>query len=706
MLMKKIMPLIIILSLILGSGCKTEKKDDIMNNPLVQRFNTPFEVPPFKQIKVNHFFPAIKYAINEQEKEINFIVNNEEKATFSNTIEALDLSGRLLKEVNLIFNNLLSTNTNEEMQKLAKEIAPLISNHRDNILLNEKLYARIKEIYENRENLALDTEQYTLLDEVYKKFTRGGANLNESDKEKLRKINEEISVLSLNFGDNVLAEINKFKLIIENEEDLAGLPADVVKAASETANEMDLGGKWVFTTHRSSIIPFLQYAEKRDLREKIFKAYINKCDNNDELDNKDIISKIIKLRYKRARLLGYKDHASYVLEVNMAENPENVYALLNRIMEKAQMVARNEVKDMQEIIDKEGGNFKLQPWDWWYYSEKVRKEKYDLDEESLRPYFKLENVRNGAFKLAGKLYGLQFVEKTGVPVYDKDAAVFEVLEEDGTHVGLLYMDFYPRDSKRFGAWMTEYRPERKIEGKRIDPVISVVYNFTKPTSEKPSLLSYEEVLTLFHEFGHALHGLLSQCTYDEISGTNVARDFVELPSQFMENFVSEPKVLELFAKHYKTGELIPVELVEKINKSSYFNKGFEVVEYIAACFLDMDWHKLSDTADINVNEFEKQSMQRIGLIPEIVERYRTTYFQHIFTWDYSAGYYSYVWARILDSDAYESFRQNGIFDRTTAQSFRKNILEKGGSDKPMNLYKSFKGAEPSIEPYLKKNGLL
>jgi peptidyl-dipeptidase Dcp len=704
--MKKTKLLIIIFSLILVSACKTEKKDDIMDNPLVQRFETPFEVPPFEQIKLEHFLPAVKYAIKEHEKEIDAIVNNEETATFRNTVEALDFSGNLLKEVNLIFNNLLSANTNEEMRKLAKEIAPLNSNHKDNILLNTELFARIKTVYENRENLDLNTEQYTLLDKTYKNFTRGGANLNESDKEKLRRINEEISLLSLSFGDNVLAEINKFKMIIEDENDLAGLPEDVIKAASETAKEMDLDGKWVFTIHKSSMIPFLQYSEKRDLREKIFKAYINKCDNNDELDNKKIVKKIIKLRYKRARLLGYKDHASYVLEINMAENPENVYALLNKINERAMLVASNEGKDLQEMIDKEGGNFKLQPWDWWYYSEKLRKEKYDLDEEALRPYFKLENVRDGVFKLAQKLYGLQFIKKPGLPVYHEDAEAFEVQEEDSSHVGILYMDFFPRESKRFGAWMTEYRPEIKIDDKRIAPVISVVCNFTKPTGDKPSLLSYEEVLTLFHEFGHALHGLLSQCTYYELTGTNVTRDFVELPSQIMENFVPEQEVLAFFAKHYETGETIPADLVEKINKSSYFNKGFEVVEYIAASFLDMDWHTLHDTTDINVNKFEKRSMQNIGLIPEIVERYRTTYFQHIFSWDYSAGYYSYVWAQLLDSDAYESFRQNGIFDRATAQSFRTNILEKGGSDKPMNLYKKFKGSEPSIEPYLKENGLL
>jgi peptidyl-dipeptidase Dcp len=704
--MNKIKLSVIILSLILGSSCKTEKKDDIMNNPLVQKFDTPFEVPPFEQIKLEHYLPAVKYAIKEHEKEIDSIVTREEKPTFKNTVEALDLSGNLLKEVNLIFNNLLSANTNEEMRKLAKEIAPLNSNHNDNILLNTKLFDRIKTVYDDRENLNLNTEQYTLLDKTYKNFTRGGANLNDPDKEKLRKINEEISVLSLSFNDNVLSEINKFKLIIEDEEDLAGLPADVIKTASETAKEMELEGKWVFTIHKPSMIPFLQYSEKRDLREKIFNAYINKCDNNDELDNKDIIKKLIKLRYKKARLLGYKDYATYVLELNMAENPENVYALLNKIMDKALAVAKKEVKDMQQIIDKEGGNFKLQPWDWRYYSEKVRKEKYDLDEEALRPYFKLENVRNGAFKLAQKLYGLQFIEKPGVPVYHEDAMAFEVLDVDSSHVGILYMDFFPRDSKRFGAWMTEYRSERKVNGKRIAPVISVVCNFTKPTGDKPSLLSYEEVLTLFHEFGHALHGLLSQCTYYELAGTNVPRDFVELPSQIMENFVPEPEVLNLFAKHYKTGETIPPELIEKINKSSYFNKGFEIVEYIAASFLDMDWYTLHDTTDINVNEFEKQSMQNIGLIPEIVERYRSTYFQHSFTWGYSAGYYSYVWAQILDSDAYESFRQNGIFDRPTAQSFKKNILEKGGSDKPMNLYKNFKGAEPSIEPYLKTNGLL
>ena len=704
--MKKIKLSVIILSLIIGTACKTEKKDDIMNNPLVQKFDTPFEVPPFEKIKLEHYLPAIKYAIKEHEKEIDSIVNNAEKATFDNTVEALDFSGSLLYKVNLIFSNLLSANTNDDMRKLAKEIAPIRSNHTDNILLNTKLFARIKEVYEDRDNLDLNTEQSTLLDKTYKKFTRGGANLNDPDKDKLRKINEEISVLSLSFGDNVLAEINKFKMVIDNEEDLAGLPEDVINAASETAKEMELEGKWVFTIHKSSMIPFLQYSEKRDLREKIFKAYISKGDNNDELDNKDIVLKVIKLRYEKARLLGYEDHASYVLEINMAEKPENVYTLLNNILDKALVVAKNEAKDLQEMINKEGGNFELKPWDWWYYSEKVRKEKYDLDEEALRPYFKLENVRDGAFKLAQKLYGLQFVEKPGLPVYHEDAVAFEVLEEDGTHVGILYMDFFPRESKRFGAWMTEYRPGRIVNGKRITPVISNVCNFTKPTGDKPSLLSYEEVLTLFHEFGHALHGLLSKCTYYELAGTNVPRDFVELPSQIMENFVPEPEVLNLFAKHYETGETIPPELVEKINKSSYFNKGFEIIEYVAASFLDMDWHTLKDTTDIDVNGFEKQSMQNIGLIPEIVERYRTTYFQHIFTWAYSAGYYSYIWAELLDSDAYESFEQNGIFDKSTAQSFRTNILEKGGSDKPMNLYKNFKGSEPSIEPYFKNKGLL
>ena len=705
--MKHLSLLIVILGIIFWSSCKTIKKDNnLENNPLVQKFNTQFEVPPFDKIKLAHYLPAIEFAIKEQEKEIDVIVNNQEEPTFANTVEALDLSGNLLNKVDLIFNNLLSANTNEEMQNLAKKIAPLISNHSDNILLNAKLFDRTNTVYNNRKNLNLNTEQSTLLEETYKSFVRGGANLNDSDKETLRQINEELSVLTLSFGDNVLAETNKFKLIIENDENLAGLPEDVIKAASETAKESDLDGKWVFTIQKSSMIPFLQYSEMRDLREKIFKAYINKADKNDEYDNKEIISKIIKLRYKKARLLGYKDHASYVLERNMAENPENVYALLNKIMEKALIVAKKEAKNLQEMINNEGGKFELKPWDWWYYSEKLRKEKYDLDEEALRPYFKLENVRDGIFKLAQILYGLQFVEIPGIPVYHEDVTAFEVLEEDGSHVGILYTDFFPRASKRGGAWMTVYRKEKKVDGERIPPIISIVCNFTKPTDEKPSLLSYEEVLTFFHEFGHALHGLLSQCEYYGLSGTSVQRDFVELPSQIMENFVPEPEVLKLFAKHYKTGEIIPQELVNKIINSAYFNKGFEIVEYISASFLDMDWHTLADTSSIDVNEFERQSMEKIGLIPEIIVRYRTTYFSHVFTWAYSAGYYSYVWAELLDSDAYESFKENGIFDKSTAQSFRTNILEKGGSDKPMNLYKSFKGAEPSIEPYLRKKGLL
>jgi len=705
--MKHLSLLIVILGIIFWSSCKTIKKDNnLENNPLVQKFNTQFEVPPFDKIKLAHYLPAIEFAIKEQEKEIDEIVNNQEESTFANTVEALDMSGNLLNKVDLIFNNLLSANTNEEMQNLAKKIAPLISNHSDNILLNAKLFDRTNKVYNNRKNLNLNTEQSTLLEETYKSFVRGGANLNDSDKETLRQINEELSVLTLSFGDNVLAETNKFKLIIENDENLAGLPEDVIKAASETAKESDLDGKWVFTIQKSSMIPFLQYSEMRDLREEIFKAYINKADKNDEYDNKEIISKIIKLRYKKARLLGYKDHASYVLERNMAENPENVYALLNKIMEKALIVAKKEAKNLQEMINNEGGKFELKPWDWWYYSEKLRKEKYDLDEEALRPYFKLENVRDGIFKLAQILYGLQFVEIPGIPVYHEDVTAFEVLEEDGSHVGILYTDFFPRASKRGGAWMTVYRKEKKVDGERIPPIISIVCNFTKPTDEKPSLLSYEEVLTFFHEFGHALHGLLSQCEYYGLSGTSVQRDFVELPSQIMENFVPEPEVLKLFAKHYKTGEIIPQELVNKIINSAYFNKGFEIVEYISASFLDMDWHTLSDTSSIDVNEFERQSMEKIGLIPEIIVRYRTTYFSHVFTWAYSAGYYSYVWAELLDSDAYESFKENGIFDKSTAQSFRTNILEKGGSDKPMNLYKSFKGAEPSIEPYLRKKGLL
>jgi peptidyl-dipeptidase Dcp len=545
-----------------------------------------------------------------------------------------------------------------------------------------------------------------LLEKYYRDFVRGGANLDKEKKARLREINQELSLLTLKFGENILKENNRFELIIENKEDLEGLPQSVIDAAAETAKERGYKGKWVFTLHKPSMIPFLTYSAKRELREKIFKAYINRGNHNDELDNKKILLKIVALRLERAKLLGYKTHAHYVLEENMAKNPENVYKLLDKIWKPALERAKKEAEELQQMIYKEGKNFKLQPWDWWYYAEKLKKEKYDFDDSVLRPYFKLENVIKGVFYVANKLYGLQFVERNDIPKYHPDVRVFEVKDADGSHIGILYTDYFPRASKRGGAWMNSFRKQSKIGGKEIHPVITNNGNFSKPVGDKPSLLSIEEVLTLFHEFGHALHGLLSNCTYPTLSGTSVPRDFVELPSQIMENWALEPEVLKVYARHYKTGEVIPQELIEKLKKAKLFNQGFATVEYLAAAYLDMDWHTLTELNNIDPLKFEEESMKRIGLIPEIVVRYRSPYFRHIFSGGYSAGYYSYIWAEVLDADAFEAFKEKGIFDKETAQSFRKNILEKGGTEDPMILYKRFRGAEPKVEPLLKRRGLI
>ena len=559
-------------------------------------------------------------------------------------------------------------------------------------------------VYNNKESFDLNNEQKMLLEKTYKEFVRGGANLGSDDQTRLREINKELSVLTLNFGENVLKEINNFKLIIENKDDLSGLPEPVIRSAEEAAKEAGMEGKWVFTVHKPSMIPFLQYSEKRDLREKIFKAYINLGNNNNQNDNKDIISNIVALRLEKAKLLGYENHASFVLEENMAKTPEAVFNFLQKLWDPAIIVAQNEANDLQKFIAKEGASFNLQPWDWWYYSEKLRKEKYDLDDELLRPYFKLDNVINGVFDVSNKLYGLKFTERFDIPKYQEDVRVFEVQESDGKFVGILYMDFFPRSSKRAGAWMDSFRKQQIIDGVNVTPVISTVFNFTKPSGDKPALLNSEEVSTLFHEFGHALHGLLSKCTYNKLSGTAVPRDFVELPSQIMENWALHPEVMKSYARHYQTGEAIPDELIDKIKKSGLFNQGFITVEYLAASFLDMYWHTLESTVSEDVNSFEKNALDNLGLIPQIVVRYRSTYFNHIFSGGYSSGYYSYIWAEVLDADAFEAFVETSLFDQEVATAFRKNILEKGGTEDPMTLYVRFRGKEPSIEPLLEEKG--
>ena len=559
--------------------------------------------------------------------------------------------------------------------------------------------------HDQKDSLDLNAEQSMLLEKFYKGFVRSGANLDDDGKARLREINKEMSLLTLQFGENILKEDNAFELVIEKEEDLAGLPDAVIKGAAEAAQGLGHEGKWVFTLHKPSMIPFLQYSEKRDLREKIFKAYINRGNNDNELDNKANATRLAALRVERAKLLGYDTHAHFVLEENMAKVPKNVYDLLYQLWEPALKMAKKEVKELQKMIDNEGKDFKLKPWDWWYYAEKLKKAKYDLDEEMLRPFFKLENVIQGVFDVANKLWGIQFVERFDIPKYHEDVKIFEVQEADGTHIGILYTDYFPRASKRGGAWMNSFRKQSKKNGKMVTPVICNVGNFSKPTGDKPSLISFEEVTTLFHEFGHALHGLLSNCTYRRLSGTSVSRDFVELPSQIMENWAKHPEVIKTYAKHYETGEPIPQELVDKITKASLFNMGFITVEYLAASFLDMDWHTLTEAEEQDCFEFEDKSLNKIGLIPEIVVRYRSPYFNHIFAGGYSSGYYSYIWAEVLDSDAFEAFKETSLFDQDTAQSYRKNILEAGGTEDPMTLYKRFRGAEPSVEPLLKKRGL-
>lgn len=690
------------LMIMIASSCKTGEAE----NPFFKTWETAFQVPPFELIQSKHFLPAFQEGISQQESEIEAIVSNTEAPDFFNTLEALEYSGLLLSKVGPVFYNLLSSLTNDELQNIAKEVSPLLSSHSDNISLNPDLFARIQVVYEGRENLDLNPEQAKLLEETYKRFVRGGAALEEEKQERFREINQRLSILTLQFGDNVLAETNRFQLIIDNEADLSGLPQAIRDAAAESARNLDLEGKWVFTLHGPSLWPFLQYAENRDLREKMQTAYANRGNNNDEYDNKEIISEIVSLRLERAQMLGFSNHAEFILAERMAKNSETVDAFLMRLWPSSVEMARKEAAEFQEMINREGEDFQLQAWDWWFYAEKLRKEKFDLEEEVLRPYFELESVKQGIFLLCEKLFGLQFVPQKEIPAYHQDVQAYEVTEEDGTHIGIIYMDFFPRESKRGGAWMSSFREQSVRNGEFIHPVVTINGNFSRPVGDQPALLSYDEMLTFFHEFGHALHGLLANTTYPSLSGTNVTWDFVELPSQIMENWASDPEFLKLFARHYQTGEAIPEELLNKLKESSLFNQGFANTEYLAASFLDMSFHTYERNEKMDVASFEKESMSTISLIPEIIPRYRSTYFSHIFSGGYSAGYYSYRWAEVLDSDAYEAFRETGLFDSETANRFREFILEKGGTEDPMELYVQFRGRKPDEKPFLKKRGLL
>jgi len=700
--MKRISLLILATMVSAGLANSQESKRP---NPFLSEYTTPFKVPPFDLIDYEHYIPAFKQGIEEQKKEIEAIVNNDKPANFENTILAFDKSGNLLTKVSVLFYSLNGANTTPELQKIAREISPLVTEHRDNINLNDKLFQRIKAVYLNRDKANLTALQKRTVEKYYNDFVRNGADLNDADKAKLREINQKLSKLGLKFGENLLDETNKnFKLVIDNEGDLDGLSKGIIDAAAADAKQFGLEGKWVFTLQKPSMIPFLQYSTKRNLREKLYTGYLMRGNNNNEFDNKAIILEIANLRAERAKLLGYKNYADYTISNNMAKTPEAVYDFLNKVLEPAMVAAKRDRDEMQQIINKEGGNFKLAPWDWWYYAEKLKKEKYNLDESELKPYLALDNVRNGMFYVANKLYGITFTQRTDLPVYHPEVETFEVKENDGKFIGLLYLDYHPRPGKRVGAWCGRFRQQSYENGKKIEPIVNIVTNFTRPTSDAPALLTWDETTTLFHEFGHALHGLFTDGEYDRIAGS-LARDMVELPSQVMENWAGEPEVLKVYAKHYKTGEPMPADLISRLQNSMTFNQGFETVEYIAASILDLDWHSFSEPQKVDVLEFEKNSMKKINLMDEIYPRYRTTYFNHIIG-GYAAGYYVYLWAAVLDTDAFSAFVETGdLYNQEIAKKFRKFILTEGGNDEGMIQYNKFRGKEPSVEPLLKKRGL-
>jgi peptidyl-dipeptidase Dcp len=683
------------------SGCKTKPQAD-MNNPFFKAFDTPFGVPPFDKIHAKHYMPAFEQGMIEGRNDLKKILANTDGPTFQNTIEPLDTMGSLMTRVSSVFFSQSSANTNDSLQKIEVEISPKLSVYRDEIMLNAELFKRVKTIYDNIGKSNLDDEQKFLLENLYRNFVRNGALLSAADQDTLKKLNQEISVLAVSFSQNVLSETNKFKLVIDNKDDLKGLPETAIEGAAEKAKRDSMPGKWIFSVQKPSMLPFLTYDENRDLRKKLYDAYLTRGNHNDELDNKKNLAGIVALRAKRAKLLGYKSHADLNTEDRMAKTPANVFALLDQVWKPALKVAGKELAEMQKIADGEKTKFSIEPSDWWYYAEKLRKQKYNLDDSELRPYFQLENVREGAFNVANKLYGITFTPIANIPLPHPDAKAFEVKEADGSPVGILYMDFYTRASKSQGAWCGGYRDHKWLNGKEVKPIVTIVCNFDNPSGDTPSLLSLDDVRTLFHEFGHGLQGLFSINKY---SMTFAAMDIIELPSQIMEHWASEPQVLKMYAKHYKTGEQIPESLIEKIQKSSHFNTGFDNVELIAASMLDMAYHTLEAPVNIDIEKFEKDYLKKIGLIKEIEPRYKSTYFLHI-AGGYDAGYYCYTWAAVLDHDAYDAFRKNGIFDKATADSFRKNVLAPMGIVDSKQSYINFRGRDPEIGPLLKDRGLL
>ncbi len=708
--------LIIITVLLFIVSCQQKSKMDPNINPFFQEWNTPYEVPPFLDIKDEHYMPAYEQGMKENLEEIDVIVNNPEAPTFANTIEELERTGKLLSKVGRVFSNLASSNTNPKLQELQRELSPMLSAHYDKISLNEGLFNRVDAIWQNRENLDLTKEQTKLLNDTRKGFVRSGALLSENQKERISEINSKISGLSTSFGQNLLAETNGFELILDAS-DLEGLSDGVIAAAADAASQkMDAAesdeekdkykDKYVFTPHRSSMYPFLTESTRRDLREKLYNSYVMRGDNNNDTDNKEIAAQIAKLRAERAQIMGYKTHAHFILDDNMLKTPEEVYDLLYKLWKPAVKRAKVEVADMQAVADSEGNDFKVAAWDWWHYSEKVRKEKYDLDESAIKPYLSLDNVLQGVFNTTNKLWGLNFTEIFDIDLYHPDARIWEVTDKDGSHLGIFIGDYFTRSNKRGGAWMSSFKGQSNLDG-RERPIVVNVCNFPAPVGDDPALLSFDNVVTLFHEFGHAMHGTLTDVKYGSMAGTSGPRDFIELPSQLLEHWASEPQVLKSFATHYETGEPIPDQLIEKLLNASKFNQGFINTEYLAASLLDMDWHTISADDELkDANKFESESMKKVGLIGEIAPRYRTTYFAHIFSGGYSSGYYSYVHAAVLDSDAFEAFKEAGdVFDPDLSLKLRSSIYSMGSTEEAMDLFVEFRGRKPVIEPLLKVRGL-
>ena len=675
-------------------------------NPFLGKYTTPYGIPPFEQIKVEHYKPAFVKGIEEHKKEIDAIVNNKKPATFENTIAALDRCGELLNKVASVFYGQNSACTSDEMQAVSREISPLMSQHSDDITMNAALFKRVKYVYDHQSEEKLDKEQKKLLEETYKSFVRSGANLSADKQEQLRKLNQEISMLQLTFGQNMLAETNAFQLVIDNKDDLAGLPQNLIASAAEVAKERGLDGKWVFTLHNPSVMPFLQYSDRRELRERMYKGYISRGCQGGKNDSREVVKKLVKARLEKARLMGYEDYASMALDNRMAKTPEAVYELLDQVWKPALAKAKEELADIQEEMKKDGRDFTAEGWDWRYYADRAKRAKYAFDENELRPYLKLENVRDGLFYCANKLYGITLTQIKNVPLPHPEAQAFEVKDAKGKHIAILFMDFFPRASKRGGAWCGTYRDQTYEKGKKITPVVTIVCNFTKPAAGEPALLTADEASTMFHEFGHALHQFFQDVHYQGIS--NVPRDFVELPSQINEHWCFAPEVLKVYAKHYKTGEIMPQSLVEKMERSQKYGQGFATVEYVAASLLDMDWHVLKSVPDdLDVEDFERQTLVKRGLLSQIPPRYRTTYFNHTMGGGYTAGYYSYMWAEVLEADGFEAFKETGdIFNQDVANRFRKYVLTPGGINDAMDMYVNFRGKKPDTKPLLRNRGLL